>query len=721
MPPDNWLCQKLERLNLTVAEGYPSHSQDSAGLKRDQFFKVPKSQRKWYKMHLLKSDEPHRPGRSVLSWRNSEAKVSSQFPRITRASAYPSTGPPSRPIAQESLRRWERAAREDSYIINHTARFGRCSTELQEKMSQNIALLCSRLNKGKTSKDVTNALNDLLDLMAFHQKVSVAMGTSLQHLADSLFLNMSNLNLLRRDAYLDFVKQGVKQDTKNVLRNAPLFGYALFPDAAIMTAELDIQKYKASSVAQKPGPGASQHTSWKGSHRYKPYNRKDRKPAAASDPSTQQQQQPWRQFGRSRPRGRRQGSKPLFLQGAVLPTIQMTITQFQNKTMSKFQTLGSTQTLISSVVSKTLSPLNVCCPVVFHAASVHLLGPLQKRGVSPAHCQSKIKHVKGVCCVNPCFSVLSVPNVPSAVSEQNVGGRLQKFRQVWQNMGANPRVVSILKDGYTLPFKQRPRLTRFPLVQSGYASPTKNLCLKEALLSLMSKLVVEKVVVRSSQAFYNLLFLVPKPNRKWRPILDPSQLNLFLNTGTFKMETPETIRLSLKSGESVMSLDFSDAYFHIPIAQRSRKYLWFFLFNQTFQLTALPFGLATSPLGFTRVVKEAKLMAQERGIRIHQYLDDCLLRAPSPEVCLQHTQTLLALCQQLWWVVNMTKSELVPKQVFNFIGYRFDLVTGRVLLTQDRWETLQVKLRFIKNRNSCMVRQFMSLIGLLTATEKQVF
>ena len=88
------------------------------------------------------------------------------------------------------------------------------------------------------------------------------------------------------------------------------------------------------------------------------------------------------------------------------------------------------------------------------------------------------------------------------------------------------------------------------------------------------------------------------------------------------------------------------------------------LINQTFQFTALPFGLATAPLEFTKVVKEVKLMAQARAIRIHQYLD-CLLRPPSLETCLQHTQTLLALCQQLGWVVNMTESELVPKQVFN--------------------------------------------------------
>ena len=158
MPLDDWLCQKLEKLNLTAVEGYPSRSQDSAGLKRDQFIKVLKSQSKWYTMHLLKPDGPHRPGRSVFNWRNTDAKVNSQFPRITKASAYPSTGPSSRLISQESLRRWERAAREDSYIINHAAGFSRCSTELQDKMSQNIAILSSRLSKGKAQKEVTERL-----------------------------------------------------------------------------------------------------------------------------------------------------------------------------------------------------------------------------------------------------------------------------------------------------------------------------------------------------------------------------------------------------------------------------------------------------------------------------------------------------------------------------------------------------------------------------------
>ena len=134
------------------------------------------------------------------------------------------------------------------------------------------------------------------------------------------------------------------------------------------------------------------------------------------------------------------------------------------------------------------------------------------------------------------------------------------------------------------------------------------------------------------------------------------------------METPETIRTSLQHGEWITSIDFKDAYFHIPIQEQSRKYLRFHVQGQTYQFKALPFGLSTAPLEFTVVVKEVKLMAIHKGIRIHQYLDDWLVRAGSYQVCLQHTQELVQICQRLGWIVNLDKSALEPKQIFNFIA-----------------------------------------------------
>ena len=97
------------------------------------------------------------------------------------------------------------------------------------------------------------------------------------------------------------------------------------------------------------------------------------------------------------------------------------------------------------------------------------------------------------------------------------------------------------------------------------------------------------------------------------------------------METPESIRASLIPGEWVSSIDLADAYLHIPIHPNSRKYLRFCHRSQVFQFTSLPFGLATAPQVFTMLVKEVKLVALSRGIRLHQYLDDWRISAQSQE------------------------------------------------------------------------------------------
>ena len=344
----------------------------------------------------------------------------------------------------------------------------------------------------------------------------------------------------------------------------------------------------------------------------------------------------------------------------------------------------------------------------------------QKKGLSPL---SEIKETNSVNCVSfvdHCVSAPTVPNAHNVVPAPLVGGRLQPFWQTWARLGANSRVVSILKEGYVLPFKLKPPLVRHPLIVSGYANPNRNKFLREAVQNLVDKKAVEMVRVRASLAFFNRLFIVPKPNQKWRPVLDLSALNKFLSVKTFKMETPETIRISLQQGEWVTSLDFSDAYFHIPVYVNSRKYLRFHVQNQSYHFRSLPFGLSTAPMEFTCVVKEVKLMAQSRGIRIHQYLDDWLIRAPTKESCHQGTQSLLALCQELGWIVNLQKSELEAKQIFEFVGYKYDLSQGLVLPTQNRWQLILQKLESILSKPSCRVRKFMSLIGLLTATEKQV-
>ena len=201
----------------------------------------------------------------------------------------------------------------------------------------------------------------------------------------------------------------------------------------------------------------------------------------------------------------------------------------------------------------------------------------------------------------------------------------------------------MLNEGYTLPFQSRASLTRSLKIISCYVHPHRNL----------------------------------------------QQLETYSRSEQTNLSG--TIRTSFQQGEWVTSIFFEDAYFHVPIQEQSRKYLRFHVRDQTYQFKALPFGLSTAPMEFTVVVKEVTLMAIYKGIRNHQYLDDWLVRARYHQACLQYTQDLVKICQELGWLVNLEKSELEPKQVFGFVGYQFDRREGQIRPTPDRWQNLQNK------------------------------
>ena len=182
----------------------------------------------------------------------------------------------------------------------------------------------------------------------------------------------------------------------------------------------------------------------------------------------------------------------------------------------------------------------------------------------------------------------------------------------------------------------------------------KDQALATCIQSLLSKNAIERVENVKSLRFYSRLFKVPKPHQRWRPVIDLSRLNTFPHVEKSKMETPESIRTSLIPGEWVSLIDLLDAYLHIPIHPNSRKYLRFC--HRCFQFTSLPFGLATAPQIFTMIVEEVKLMALSRGLRLHQYLDDWLIRSQSQEEAQVNTQAVVDLAQSLGWIISQEKS-----------------------------------------------------------------
>ena len=253
-------------------------------------------------------------------------------------------------------------------------------------------------------------------------------------------------------------------------------------------------------------------------------------------------------------------------------------------------------------------------------------------------------------------------------------------------------MVSILRKGYKLVFIETPKLSPVPIFFQPPKLPQKVILLEMEINKLIEKRAVEFAPPGTS-GYYSHMFLVSKGENKWRPIIDLSVLNTMLWILSFHMETPESIRTAIQLNDWTVSIDLSDAFLHIPVNVQDRKYLRFAYKGESLHFRALPFGLATSPWLFTQIMIEVKIMALQKGIIIHQYLDDWLIRSPSKQVLLNQT-VLLALCKTLGLRINLEKSELTPTRDFIFVGYQYRTQINRVYPTQKRIEQYNRKQHY---------------------------
>ena len=246
----------MSKLNITLVQGYPTHTSEAGGLLRDQFVRPPKSQQKWYGFHANPKKDSDQ---SVSSWHTRLSKLNSTYLRIARQAGIATSPPISRPISQENLRKWERYARESTVICNHAAGFNRCLLKIQENMNNQLKTVKVE-SKGKAAAKVSSAVDELQFLLDFNSSVCQVMAKSMEYLTEFSFVTMANTTLLRRDSYL----AGVKADTLNALCTAPLHLDTLFPDNVVKRGEEDITSFDKGQSASV----------YKG-QRYHPYERQD--------------------------------------------------------------------------------------------------------------------------------------------------------------------------------------------------------------------------------------------------------------------------------------------------------------------------------------------------------------------------------------------------------------------------------------------------------------
>ena len=247
-------------------------------------------------------------------------------------------------------------------------------------------------------------------------------------------------------------------------------------------------------------------------------------------------------------------------------------------------------------------------------------------------------------------------------------------------------------------------------------------CTGQALLGLKGMLAKGTLEIARDPGpgLYSRLFLVEKASGGWRPVIDLSHLNDFVQLTSFKMETVTSVLLSVREEDFLASLDLKDAYFQIPIHRSSRKLLRFMSEGTVYHFRALCFGLSTTPLVFTRVFAVVSAWAHSHLIRLLRYLDGWLVLSSSEKEAKQAVQSLLLLCRSLGIVINEQKSDLVPSQTAKYLGMTIDTRAGKVFPILARVEKFLSVAESFCAMESPPAQLWQVILGHLSSLERLV-
>ena len=302
-----------------------------------------------------------------------------------------------------------------------------------------------------------------------------------------------------------------------------------------------------------------------------------------------------------------------------------------------------------------------------------------------------------------------------------VGGCLARFLDVWKRIDADAWSINVLQHGYAPSFaKARPPLTRNWRRHESASTPEKSAMLQISVEEMLVKDAVEIVKDKDSLGFYSHMFLVVKKNGKFRPVINLRELNNTLDVPSFKMETVATVSAAVTPGDWAISLDLTDGYFHVPMADWFRKYLRFVVNGVVYQFKALPFGLATAPRVFTKILSPPTVYLHSLGIPLHRFLDDFLCRASCRRQLICWTTSVIMLLCMLGFKINIPKCMLDPTQDFVYIGVRFLTNFGLMTPPDDRIDKILQAIQAVKSQNPAPAKLWLTMLGLMGSAEKQV-
>ena len=211
--------------------------------------------------------------------------------------------------------------------------------------------------------------------------------------------------------------------------------------------------------------------------------------------------------------------------------------------------------------------------------------------------------------------------------------------------------------------------------------------------------VLEKI---SSSDWAAPIVTVPKKDGKVRLCGD---YKVTINTATdvdqYPLPIPDALFATLSGGKYFTTLDLSQAYQQLELEESSRKYLAVNTHRGLYQYTRLPYGVASAPAQFQKVMDT--ILQGIPGVTC--YIDDILITGATEEEHLQRLEVVLRRLQQHGFRLKKAKCKYMAESV-DYLGYLID--SEGLHATEEK---LQAILQAPTPRNVQELRSFLGLVN----------
>ena len=275
--------------------------------------------------------------------------------------------------------------------------------------------------------------------------------------------------------------------------------------------------------------------------------------------------------------------------------------------------------------------------------------------------------------------------------------------------------MNVIDKGYKLPFIETPESRSFLNNKSAFENEK---FVSETLAELLKDSSVKEVDY--IPCVVNPLSVSTDASGKQRLILDLRYVNNCLYKERIAFEDWRSFENYVSSNNFAYKFDLKKGYHHVDIDPEYYTYLGFSWGEgknkKYYVFTVLPFGLATAPMLFTKLLRPLTSFWHDRGVNICVYLDDGAGTEKTYSKTFMNSRFVKETLQKAGFVINKEKSEWGQKRII-WLGVEIDFEENFYAITEKRINSMLKVIENILCSPLTTARKLSKLAGSIVSTK----